>query len=487
MRWRLDDLSLRYRIPARAALLVFVTATVMTASLLAREYAQMRSDIVDGAARWTRVLSQTLVSPLRHDDLWRAFEIMRAATGGTDKRDLAGVITLVDAGRRVFVSTDPDRYPVMAPLHELGQAGKILDAEMAQARMVSTALETAQHQLFVVSPVEADGVLLGHLMLEYSTAVFAERFVEIWGSATLVTALVLAVILPISAYWGRRTADPLVVLADSMGRLGTGTEDIEVSHLPESRDELGQLSAAFRRLRIELREKQALENQMMFSERLAAIGRLAGAIAHEINNPLGGMLNAISTYRRHGETDPELTAKTVSLLERGLRQIRETVSALLVEAKAPSRPLAPHDLEDVRTLIQPDVQAKSATLGWHCEVTSATPLPGTLVRQVLINLLLNALAAIGTGGRLDCTIMPIDDSLEILVENDGAHIDQDRIPYLFEPLVGRADGQHGLGLWITYQIVRQLGGDISVRSEPGWTAFAVRLPVAAGADVPVAA
>lgn len=486
MRWSLNDLSLRHKIPLRAALLIFVTATVLTASLLAREYSQMRSDILDGAARWTRVLSQTLVVPLRHDDLWRAYEIMRAATGRPDTLDLATAITLVDADRRVYVSTEPERYPILAPLHELGDAGKELDADLHQSRIVSRTLETKNQRLFVLTPIEADGVLLGHLLLEYSTSIFAERFVDLWWSATVVTLMVLAVILPVSAYWGRRTADPLVDLANCMGKIGSSVPTVEDCKLYSSRDEIGQLSAALRRLLIELREKQALEQQMMFSERLAAVGRLAGGIAHEINNPLGGMLNAISTYQKHGIGDAELTAKTMSLLDRGLRQIRDTVSALLVEAKAPSHPLGPHDLEDIRTLIQPDVDAKEAFLGWRSELAAEIELPATLVRQVLINLLLNALNATERGGRLDCTIKLIDRGLEVLVENDGAHIPAERLPYLFEPFVGKGRGGHGLGLWITYQIVHELGGDISVRSEPGWTAFAVRLPITAPIPIEVA-
>lgn len=487
MRWPLNDLSLRHKIPLRAALLIVVTATVLTASLLAREYSQMRSDILDGAARWTRVLSQTLVIPLRHDDLWRAYEIIRAATGRPDTLDLATAITLVDADRRVYVSTDPERYPILVPLHELGDAGKELDADLHQSRIVSRILETKNQRLFVLTPIEADGVLLGHLLLEYSTSIFAERFVELWWSATVVTLLVLAVILPISAYWGRRIADPLVDLANCMGKIGSSVPTVEDCKLYTSRDEIGQLSAALRRLLIELHEKQALEQQMMFSERLAAVGRLAGGIAHEINNPLGGMRNAINTYQKHGIGDAELTAKTMSLLDRGLQQIRDTVSALLVEAKAPSHPLGPHDLEDVRTLIQPGVDAKAADLGWQSELAAEIDLPATLVRQVLINLLLNALNATERGGRLDCTIKLIDSGLEILVENDGAHIPAESLPYLFEPFVGKGSSGHGLGLWITYQIVHELGGDISVRSEPGWTAFAVRLPIAVPVQIEEAA
>ena len=473
----LSDLSLRYKIPLRAVTLVFLTATVITASLLAREYQQMRSDVLEGASRWTGVLGQTLVAPMRHDDVWRTYEIIRAAIGSGDTADLAKTITLVDAERRVYVSTDPDRYPILSPLHELGDAGRELDAGLAQEKSVSRTLETREQLLFVVTPIEADGVLLGHVLLEYSTSIFASRFVGMWGSATLVTLLVLALIVPLSAYWGSRMADPLVNLAECMGKIGTSVPEVEECHLHSSRDEIGQLSAALRRLIVELRHKQALEQQMLFSERLSAVGRLAGGIAHEINNPLGGMLNAINTYQKHGVGDPELTGKTMSLLDRGLRQIRDTVSALLVEAKAPSHPLGPHDLDDVRTLVAPDAHAKGVRFEWHGGIEAEVGLPATLVRQVLINLLLNALNATERGGHLECRLGVVDGRFDIMVGNDGGHIPAERIPYLFEPYVGKGRAGHSLGLWITYQIVSELGGEISVQSEPGWTVFSVYLPI----------
>ena len=83
----------------------------------------------------------------------------------------------------------------------------------------------------------------------------------------------------------------------------------------------------------------------------------------------------------------------MSLLERGLTQIRETVAALLVEARLESRALTPHDIEDVHTLMLPNVQGKHIKLDWQNQVTEPLPLPSTEVRQILLNLLLNAVDA----------------------------------------------------------------------------------------------
>ena len=131
------------------------------------------------------------------------------------------------------------------------------------------------------------------------------------------------------------------------------------------------------------------------------------------------MLNAISTYRRQPGGDPSYIDRTMSLLERGLTQIRETV-ALLVEARLESRALTPHDIEDVHTLMLPNVQGKHIKLDWQNQVTEPLPLPSTEVRQILLNLLLNAVDAAREHGRVTSAVTPNGgNELNVRIENDG--------------------------------------------------------------------
>jgi signal transduction histidine kinase len=231
----------------------------------------------------------------------------------------------------------------------------------------------------------------------------------------------------------------------------------------------------------ELEEKKSMQKQMLASERLAAIGRLTAGISHEINNPLGGMLNAISTYKKHGSGDA-MTMKTLSLLERGLLQIRETVGALLVEARLESHALTRQDFEDARTLVTPEAQGKSAQLLWSNEIVDPLPLPSTQVRQILLNLLLNAVTAVEHKGRLECSIARVNGSLRMAIANDGRQISRERLDHLYEPFAAQNDeaaGGSGLGLWVTYQLVQQLNGSIVADSQPAGTTFTVELPIGA--------
>lgn len=482
----IHDLSLVYKTPLRISALVIITAALVTGSLVLSERDELRRDLIRHSQGVARVLAKTLIEPIVHDDAWRAYEIINApfhTADGDASTQAAEIVMVLDARHMIYVSTRPTEYPMLAnPAHIDPDYASVQQAVADAASHDPTAIVAPESgKLYLVLPILADGVELGTLVMGYSGSVFRPRFVALVQRAGLVTAAVLALLLPAGWVFGRRVAQPLVELAGAMGRVGPHLAgETEYVHRYRGRDEIGRLGLEFQRMLVGLRQKEELERQMIASDRLAAIGRLTAGIAHEINNPLGGMLNAISTFKRHGSSDP-LSTKTLSLIERGLRQIQETVAALLVEARVESHALTHQDVEDTRTLVLADAQAKSAQLDWHNGIDSPLALPSTPTRQILINLLLNAVHAVGPGGHIGCSVGLHDGRLQIEVVNDGQHIPPDKLQYLFEPFSLLSRDGHGLGLWVTYQIVQQLGGSIHAASDPGRTRFRVELPLQ-GAD-----
>lgn len=477
----LKDLSFRYKIPLRATVLVVATVFLLTTLLVLREQEELRSDLQENAGLLGKTLGQNLINPMLQDDVWRAYELLRTPLLGLDERAkerLPFAIVLFDRDFRVMASSDPARYPVLASpeaLPELeGFAAWVRGKE--QPLPSHAMLDVGGDVLGQVSVVQADGIILGHLVLGYSRAGIRARATRLIERSVLYTLALLAVLLPITWYWGWRMAHPLIALADNMGKVGkTLPPDAEL-HLEESNDELGRASTAFRKMLQALREKAALEQEMILNERLAAIGRLAAGVAHEINNPLGGMLNALDTFRRHGG-DAAKVGKTLSLIERGLLQIRDTVSAMLVDVRPSGKPLTRFDFEDVRTLLGTEISKKQAQLEWDIALPdTGLPLPAALVRQVLFNLMLNALQAIHEGGKVAVHAAVDAYLLTFSVANEGEPIPPERMGQLFEPFASSRREGHGLGLWVSYQIVQQLDGRISVTSDEDATCFSVALP-----------
>lgn len=475
----LDDISLRWKIPLRVLGAVIGTALAVTAALVAREYDGMRQNLEAHAKSLARVMANTLVAPVLHDDIWRAYEILQSARDpvAVAPELQADIVMVTDADFRVFVANRPRDFPIgSSPASRDGTYARLRAALIEEGQIEQRIIEPGEStHYFVMSPLLADGVALGHVILGYSKISFLPRFFDLVGQAALVTLLVLALIMPISWIWARRTGAPLLALAGAMRQVPSELESAQLAELPHNRDEIGQLGDAFRRMVEELKKKQELENQMLVSERLAAVGRLSAGIAHEINNPLGGMLTAIKTYQRHGQADP-LAQQTLSLLERGLSQIRNTVAALLVETRTKDRPFEPADIEDLLILVEAEAQARAVSIDVEGALAGSLPLPATLLRQILLNLLLNAIAAADQGGRVRLTIAADRGLLRLSVCNDGQYIPDAQMAYLFEPFSSGKEKGHGLGLWVVYQIVQQLSGGLAVESKPGCTTFRIEIP-----------
>jgi signal transduction histidine kinase len=479
----LRDLSYRFKVPLTLSLVIVATALVVSTTLGAQAYRDLRRDLVANAESLGVTLSRALVPVVLRDDVWKAYETivapLDAVPGG---ESIQRTITILDAQGAIYASSHPLRFPMLERLERAdARLAGLLPALLAPGSRALALEDSAGDRIVIAVPLLADdGTRLGTVMLTYAESLFLPRVYATVRQVILSTLLALLLLLPLGWLLGDRIAAPLARLARAMAQVGARPAAELTRPLPRGGDEIGQLGQQFAGMLRELEAKQALEKQMIAADRLAAIGRLTAGIAHEINNPLGGMLNAVNTFRRHANPDP-VTARTVSLLERGLQQIRETVGALLVEARLESHALTRQDLEDVRTLVHPEAEERSVRLDWRNDAPATLPLPSTPVRQILINLLLNAVHAAADRGRIACRVAAADSTLVLDVRNDGKPIPPELVEHLFEPFAsGDAHGS-GLGLWVTYQIVQQLGGRIAVNSTAPETAFSVSLPFEARA------
>ncbi|MBI4988973.1 MAG: HAMP domain-containing histidine kinase [Rhodocyclales bacterium] len=475
----LFNLSFRYKIPLWGSLLIVTATLAVSATLIAQSYDDLEKDLLGSSAGLGRTLARTLFSAMLQDEVWQAFQIIRAPLHGEagDNPIRPEMILALDRNLQVFASSHPRAVPMLAELRSLGTDQRRLAERIAahpEADAPILDLSGAQ-RIYVAIPIADEGARLGTLVIVHSKDVFLMRFGNVaWRSAGI-GLLVLAVLLPINWYWGQHTAVPLVELAHSAHDVAHGKLRGPPRGTYAYQDELGQLFENFGLMVRSLREKAELEQEMIRSERLAAVGRLSAGLAHEINNPLGGMLVALDNFKHRAGND-ERTLKTVAMIERGLAQIRDTVSAMMIEAKVKSRDFMPHDVEDVQLLLSGEAHKRSIVLRVEHNIEQPVALPATLVRQVLMNLLLNGLQAADPSGTVTCRLHFDKGRLTIDTENAGRSIPPEVLGHLFEPFATGNEAGHGLGLWVTYQIVSQLGGQIGAESADGITRFHVELP-----------
>lgn len=483
---RLFDLSLRHKLPLWGSGLIVAATVLVSAGLMYRAYEELRRDVIVSSTSLGRTLVKTLFPALLHDDLWSAIEIINAPiqAESLDAPLRVAAIFVLDPALRIRATTVPRQMPLDAELHSLGSDHRMLadalrNADLQKANVFE--FPTSDY-LHVSIPVAEAGGFLGTLVITHAKHDFRPRYFSIALGGLEMGLLALAILLPINWYWGRRMAQPLVLLADNMAQMVKGAPVDLDRDLYAYDDELGQLFSAYRTAAAEISAKAALEREVLQAERLAAVGRLAAGLAHEINNPLAGMLIALDNLKQRSDScheDAKLMS-TLEFLERGLEHIAEIVAALLVEARVQLRPLERRDFEDMRTLIEPQASRKSLRLVWRIEVPDVLPLPAGQVRQILINLLLNAVQSTDIGKEVRLEVEKSGEELLLTVANQGLPPPPAVIERIFEPFVSGREGGHGLGLWVTYQTVKQMGGNITLFTPAGEVIFQVRLPIKEG-------
>jgi two-component system NtrC family sensor kinase len=232
------------------------------------------------------------------------------------------------------------------------------------------------------------------------------------------------------------------------------------------------------------------QRQLAQADKLASVGRLAAGIAHEINNPLTGVLSYASLLRKRLDGDKE-TCDDLDVIVRETVRCRGIIRGLLDFARPTAPARKPMDLDEV---VRRAVSVVMTQLSLHhvdLSLDLASDLPtvyadANQIQQVVVNLLLNAADAIGTeGGSIRATTRRVpSSSIELLLKDSGCGIPPEDLPRIFEPFF-TTKGNHGtgLGLAVSWGIVEAHGGSLEVQSELGHgTTFTLRLSTVAAPE-----
>ncbi|MBI4057632.1 MAG: HAMP domain-containing protein [Elusimicrobia bacterium] len=297
-------------------------------------------------------------------------------------------------------------------------------------------------------------------------------------TAIFFLSLICAICLGILLAW--QIAKPVTALAEGVRQVSEGNLDTRIPVI--SHDEVGILASTFNEMTQKLKRhmkeidqahSQVLEaqRQLAQSEKMAAIGQLAAGLAHEINNPL----NIISGFAEHLlEKTPQQDPGRVHLEE----ILRETVRSqkLVTEILRFAKPKTPARIstninqliEETLTLLQ--TQAKFDDIEVESNLQPDVPLlevDRDQIKQVFLNIFLNACQAMPTSGRLSVETKRNDGHIEVSVRDIGMGISAEHLDKIFNPFFTTKEEGTGLGLSLSYAIMEQHGGTIQIKSDPG--------------------
>jgi signal transduction histidine kinase len=286
---------------------------------------------------------------------------------------------------------------------------------------------------------------------------------------------------------GRR----LDTLSQTMSRVEAG--DL-TARVPENgTDELEGLAKSFNTMVVRLADaRRQIEDrhlgEIRRAEHMAALGKMAAGIAHEINNPLAGMQNCVRTLLKRTRDEAQ-RVEYLAMLREGLDRIGRTVGRLLDFARETEPQLELTDLSSLLRRCLTLLEHELAARGISVVVTAEHRIPTFLadprqLEQVFLNLLMNAMDAMPDGGKITVSINQRDGVappfVEIQITDTGVGIAPEHLPRIFDPFFTTKDVGKGtgLGLSVSYGIVRGHGGSIEVKSEVGkGSTLVITLPI----------
>ena len=326
--------------------------------------------------------------------------------------------------------------------------------------------------------LHANGVKVGTVVADLDLSAFQESPRQLrWLLLLFDLAFSLACAV-IGFFMVRRMQRPVTLLARRLYDAAFGDpRPIGEDEMPLGDRQSARMFRAFNAMAHASQEREALLKHLADKERDAVLGRLAATIAHEVRNPLGGMRTAIGTLKRFGDRQ-DTRREALDFLERGVVTLEEVVNATLANHRnrVRWRPLSQQDFHDLRLLVEPDGKSRDVAISMNLSIPDEVPVAALEVRQVLLNLLLNAVQASSKGGTVTLAARVSGEELVIEVEDRGSGLDR-QMAIALEKGLPVADAP-GLGVAVIIRLVERLNGRVSVRSQPGsGTSIMLHLPL----------
>ncbi len=487
-------------------LMVLVTAVTVgvigttTVFVVQREGRYLMEEVMRGAALFSDAIQSSIYHFMLEDRRGEAYRIMN--TVGQQKGveavrifNKAGTVTFSTQGREIGTAVDKRAESCYA-CHAAGQPIVRL-ANRSRSRIYSL---NGHRVLGMVTPIynepacataschahPASQSVLGVLDVSMSLAEI-DRSVALLQRATIVLSGLAVVVLAfvVNLVVRRLVVRPVTEMVDVTHKIAAGdfTHTVRV----DSTGEIGILAQSFNTMTESLRAAQdnledrtaalrEAQQQLIHSEKMASLGKLAASIAHEINNPLAGILTTAKLLIRDMKEGPpdEVTQASfrtlLPLVERETQRCTVIVRNLLDFSRQRDLELAATDLnavlEEALSLLNHHISLQNITV--ETDLKSLPPVEGDFgqLRQAFLNVLMNASEAMANGGTLRVASRVLaDQTVEIEFADTGVGIPSEYLARLVEPFFTTKERGTGLGLSVVYGVVERHHGKLQFRSE----------------------
>lgn len=469
---RFRRLPLTLRVPITVAILMIAVSAAISERVLSRLH-QIQEDRLSGLASsyLDGIIASISPSVLRQDswEIYDAIVRVRPTDG-----EIVPLETVVTSEEGLTLASDrPEARPTLGELPQ--SFTSLFPGE-------GVAIATAERRGYAKRRIDYQGQNIGAVFVIFDVSSLLAERQRVLLTLLVTNGLLTGLIALIGFATVRQMVKPMQILESHMTAAASGQARlISQQELAASDHEARRLYHAYNTLVEAERDRTLLARQLSEEEKLASLGRLASGMAHEINNPLGGLMNAVNTLKKHG-ADSDVRNRSLDLVQRGLQGIKEVVSATLAtyRAERATRPLSVQDFQDLKLLLRPEMERK----GQNLEIETGDlaegkiDLPAGPLRQALLNLLLNASQASPAGSTVTLACRTTPDRYELSVSDQGQGL-----PAAARRVLSSGSKIHpppdsrGLGLWVVRHIAEELHAGVSVaEGTPSGTTITISAP-----------
>jgi signal transduction histidine kinase len=471
---RLSPLSLRDRFILSSTALITLLMSVVIFFVEKEQSAVLKKRATEHGVALARAVAQLSENRLMYYDLVALQQNMEYAA---EDEDVLFAIVF-NRNARTLAANEEARDLFPQEMFEMGaemgglERGKVLRGELQLDGKDGRAVSLLE----VVAPIFVEDELWGAVKLGISLSNVNAEIRRIRIGLISLGFLGLTFGALGSVFLANRISRPLEGLVEGTIRVARGDlrHRIEVS----SRDEIGELASNFNRMTAEIlddrRKLEEASRKLMEAEKLATIGRLATALAHEIRNPLTAVklnIQRISHHQALGAAEVE----QLGIAESGIQQVEKLVKDILSYARAPKLVKSTSQLEilveEALRFVEEPIEEKAIRVSASFSELPEIEVDSDQLRQAFLNILLNATEAVGHGGAIAISTglrrTPDGDVAEISFQDDGVGIEDADRASIFEAFFTTKSLGTGLGLTNARKVVELHRGTIEVESEVG--------------------
>ncbi|MBI4686343.1 MAG: HAMP domain-containing protein [Nitrospirae bacterium] len=454
-KWLLNSIAVRISV---STAFVVAATTVAVATLIIREERNvLESELQKKGTYLAEIIAQQMLEPILYEERYAMHSLLRSSMVSENDIVVFGIV--YDAKGEPIVKLTSKWFKAMPA-----------DRKYPMSADSVSVMEDAALQVYDITvPVIAKGLgSVGYLRLGITKKFLIKTIEDVKNKLYILSSVIIFSGIMTGLWMARKIIRPVLMLNQGVKRIGGGELGAEVGIVGDG--EIKELSIAFNEMSRRLKESvdaiKTAQDNLIRTEKLYALGEFSAGLAHEIKNPLTSIKMLMQTVKEKAQT---LSSRDIEIIEGEINRIDKIVKDFLAFGRPARAEFITTNINELIremvTLSKPKMERSNIRL--IEELDDSIPIIMAYpdgIRQVFLNVILNAIQAMEGGGTLKVSSSSDNGTVAACIQDTGAGIPDEVSSRIFDPFFTTKEEGTGMGLAIAYNIVREHNGEIVVSS-----------------------